>query len=549
MPRRRYSKSQPLEGRKALGDNMTECTWSFPYASQRMPVFASNAVATSQPLAAQAGLEMLRLGGNAADAALATAIALTVVEPAMNGIGSDAFCILWDGKELHGLNASGRAPAAWSPAYFAGRESMPKSGWDTVTVPGCVSAWAEVSNRFGTLPFARLFEPAIRYAESGFLVGPITAEAWAGAAKVLGSYEGFAQTFLPMGRAPRVGERFLCAAQARTLERIAETGGEDFYRGALAEKIAADAARLGGQLTEDDLAAHRPDWVGTIEQDYRGYQLHEIPPNGQGLGALLCLGILRHVDVGSLPVDSVDSLHVQIEAMKLALADAYRYVADPAYMDVSVEDLLDESYLENRAECIDMRRAQDPGHGVPDQSGTVYLTAADEQGMMVSFIQSNYMGFGSGIVVPDTGISLQNRGTGFSLEEGHPNRVDGGKRPFHTIIPAFLMQGDRPLMSFGVMGGPMQAQGHVQMVLRLVDYGQNPQAAVDAPRWQVLKGRSVAIEEDFSPAVLDELAGRGHQLERLPRQPMFGGAQLIYRLVDGYCAASEPRKEGQAVGF
>ena len=306
---------------------------------------------------------------------------------------------------------------------------------------------------------------------------------------------------------------------------------------------------MGGQLTEDDLAAHRPDWVGTIEQDYRGYQLHEIPPNGQGLGALLCLGILRHVDVGSLSVDSVDSLHVQIEAMKLALADAYRYVADPAYMDVSVKDLLDESYLEHRAECIDMRWAQDPGHGVPDQSGTVYLTAADEQGMMVSFIQSNYMGFGSGIVVPDTGISLQNRGTGFSLEEGHPNRVDGGKRPFHTIIPAFLMQGNRPLMSFGVMGGPMQAQGHVQMVLRLVDYGQNPQAAVDAPRWQVLKGRSVAIEEDFSPAVLDELAGRGHQLERLPRQPMFGGAQLIYRLVDGYCAASEPRKEGQAVGF
>ena len=549
MPRRQYSKSQPLEGRKALGANMTDCTWSFPYASQRMPVLASNAVATSQPLAAQAGLEMLRLRGNAADAALATAIALTVVEPAMNGIGSDAFCILWDGKELHGLNASGRAPAAWSPAYFAGRESMPKSGWDTVTVPGCVSAWAEVSNRFGKLPFARLFEPAIRYAESGFLVGPITAEVWAGAAKVLGCYEGFAQTFLPTGRAPRVGERFFCAAQARTLERIAETGGEDFYRGALAEKIAADAARLRGQLTEDDLAAHCPDWVGTIEQDYRGYQLHEIPPNGQGLGALLCLGILRHVDVGSLPVDSVDSLHVQIEAMKLALADAYRYVADPAYMDVSVEGLLDESYLEHRAECIDMRRAQDPGHGVPDQSGTVYLTAADEQGMMVSFIQSNYMGFGSGIVVPDTGISLQNRGTGFSLEEGHPNRVGGGKRPFHTIIPAFLMQGDWPLMSFGVMGGPMQAQGHVQMVLRLVDYGQNPQAAVDAPRWQVLKGRSVAIEEDFSPAVLDELAGRGHQLERLPRQPMFGGAQLIYRLVDGYCAASEPRKEGQAVGF
>ncbi len=528
---------------------MASFDWIFPYASQRMPVLAANAVATSQPLAAQAGLRMLMQGGNAADAALATAIALTVVEPAMNGIGSDAFCILWDGQALHGLNASGRAPAAWSPQYFADREAMPRSGWDTVTVPGCVSAWAEVSRRFGKLPFAQLFEPAIHYADSGFLVGPVTAAAWAGAAHALGEYEGFAQAFLPEGRAPHAGERFACSAQARTLQRIAESGGEDFYRGELAQKIAADAARHGGQLTLDDLAAHRCDWVGTIHQEYRGYQLHEIPPNGQGLGALLCLGILRHLDVERFPVDSADSVHVQIEAMKLALADAYRYIADPQYMDVAVDALLDETYLKRRAESIDLQRAQDPQHGVPDQSGTVYLTAADASGMMVSFIQSNYMGFGSGIVVPDTGISLQNRGTGFSLQQGHPNLVGGGKRPFHTIIPAFLMQGDQPLMSFGVMGGPMQAQGHAQMVLRLVDYGQNPQAAVDAPRWQVLRGLDVAIEKDFSPAVLDELAGRGHSLQRLPRQPMFGGAQLIHKIEGGYCAASEPRKEGQAVGF
>ena len=253
--------------------------------------------------------------------------------------------------------------------------------------------------------------------------------------------------------------------------------------------------------------------------------------------------------MGDFAVDSADSVHVQIEAMKLALADAYRFIADPQAMDVRVEDLLDEEYLRGRAAQIDLKKAQNPEHGVPAQSGTVYLTAADADGMMVSFIQSNYMGFGSGIVVPQTGISLQNRGSGFSLQEGHPNIVGPRKRPFHTIIPAFLTKGEQALMSFGVMGGPMQAQGHVQMVLRLADYGQNPQAAVDAPRWQVLQGLDVAIENDFPTAVLDDLAQRGHQLQRLHRQPMFGGAQLIYRMENGYCAASEPRKEGQAVGF
>ncbi len=527
---------------------MADFSWDFPYSSQRMPILAGNVVATSQPLAAQAGLRMLLQGGNAADAALATAIALTVVEPAMNGIGSDAFCILWDGQQLHGLNASGRAPAAWSPEYFSAYEEMPRSGWDAVTVPGCVSAWAEVSRRFGKLPFERLFEPAIAYAGEGYLVGAFTAAAWAGAAQVLGEYEGFARTFLRDGRAPRAGELFSCPDQARTLERIAATRGEDFYRGELAEKMIADSVRHGGQMTAADLAEHQCDWVGTVSQAYRGYHLHEIPPNGQGLASLICLGLLQHWDLGDWAVDSADSVHVQIEAMKLALVDARRYIADPQAMDVSVEDLLGEAYLRERAALIDLAQARDPQHGVPAQSGTVYLTAADAEGMMVSFIQSNYMGFGSGIVVPDTGISLQNRGSGFVLDAGHPNQVGGGKRPFHTIIPAFLTRGEEPVMSFGVMGGPMQAQGHVQVVLRLVDYGQNPQAAVDAPRWQVLQGMDVAIEE-FPCGVLDELEGRGHRLQRHSRHSMFGGAQLIYRLQDGYCAASEPRKEGQAVGF
>jgi gamma-glutamyltranspeptidase/glutathione hydrolase len=528
---------------------MTDFNWDFPYASQRMPVLAANVVATSQPLAAQAGLQMLYKGGNAVDAALATAIALAIVEPVSNGIGSDAFCILWDGQVLHGLNASGRSPAGWTPEYFAGRDHMPGRGWDTVTVPGCVSAWVELSARFGKLPFGELFEPAVHYARDGYLVGPVTADSWAGQAHILGEYEGFAQAFMPGGRTPNTGDKFACADQARTLERIAETKGEAFYQGDLAERIAADSAAHGGQLQVDDLAAHQCDWVGTASQDYREYTLHEIPPNGQGIAALIALGILQNKELGSLRVDSADSLHLQIEAVKLALADAYRYIADPETMDVAVEQLLDPAYLAVRADQIDMNAASEPGHGAPGQGGTVYLTAADAEGMMVSFIQSNYMGFGSGVVVPETGISLQNRGSGFVLQEGHPNRVGPRKRPFQTIIPGFLMRGDEPVMSFGLMGGPMQAQGHAQMVVRLADYGQNPQAAADAPRFQVLAGREVAIETDFFPAALDELERRGHQLKRMPRDPMFGGAQLIHRLADGYCAASEPRKEGQAVGF
>jgi gamma-glutamyltranspeptidase/glutathione hydrolase len=528
---------------------MADFNWDFPYASRRMPVLAENVVATSQPLAAQAGLQMLYKGGNAVDAALAAAIALTVVEPTSNGIGSDAFCILWDGQQLHGLNASGRSPEAWTPKYFSGRERMPERGWDTVTVPGCVSAWVELSERFGKLAFAELFEPGIRYARDGYLVGPVTANSWASQAQVLGKYAGFAKTFMPGDQTPQTGEKFVCPAQAQTLQQIAETTGAAFYRGDLAERMAADAIAHGAQLRVEDLAAHQCDWVGTASQDYGEYTLHEIPPNGQGLAALIALGILRNKGLSSHPVDSVDSLHLQIEAMKLALVDAYRYIADPETMDATVEQLLDPNYLSARADQIDLSAAGDPGHGVPAKGGTVYLTAADANGMMVSFIQSNYMGFGSGIVVPETGISLQNRGSGFVLQEGHPNQVGPHKRPFQTIIPAFLTRGGEPVMSFGLMGGAMQAQGHVQMVVRLADYGQNPQAAADAPRFQILQGRQVAIEADFSSATLDELESRGHQLRRMPRDPMFGGAQLIHRLAVGYCAASEPRKEGQAVGF
>ena len=525
--------------------------YDFPYPSQRMPVLAQNVVATSQPLAAQAGLAMLSQGGNAVDAAIAAAITKTVVEPTSNGIGSDLFAILWDGHALHGLNASGRSPAALTPERFAGRDTVPLRGWDAVTVPGAVSGWVTLSERFGKLPFERLFEPAVHYARDGFLVSPITARAWVSAEKAFADMPDFGAAFLPNGRAPKAGELFRFVDQAKTLEQIAQTKGEAFYRGELAEKMVADSGRSGGLLTEADLADHQADWVGTISQAYRGVTLHEIPPNGQGLAALLMLGILEHYPVAEYGVDTADSLHVQLEAMKLAFADAHRYISDPNFADISPQALLEPDYLAERAGLIDMTRAQNPGYGVPQRGGTVYLTTADENGMMVSLIQSNYYGFGSGVVVPGTGISLQNRGAGFTLEKGHPNEVAGGKRPFHTIIPGFLMRDSAPLMSFGVMGGPMQPQGHAQMVVRICDYGQNPQTASDAPRWRVVEGLEVAVEQGFKPDVLDELTARGHQLtETAPDSSFsFGGAQLIYRLEDGYLAASDHRKDGQAVGF
>ena len=526
---------------------MPELSWSFPYASQRMPVMARNVVATSQPLAAQAGIRMLLKGGNAVDAALATAMALPVVEPNMNGIGSDAFCILWDGEQIHGLNASGRSPKAWSREFFAKHDTMPQRGWDAVTVPGCISAWVSLSERFGKLPFEELFEPAVHYARNGFIVSPITGHSWANAVGNYNDMPDWMATFAPNGRAPQIGETFTNEAQARTLERIAETKGEAFYRGDLAEKIVAHAKNTGGAITEEDLAGHRADWVNTITTDFQNHTLHEIPPNGQGIAALIALGILKHLDLTQYPVDSADSYHLQIEAMKLAYVDTHRYVSDPNTRDIEYEQLLDSDYLAKRAKSIDPKQAQAPAFGIPG-SDTVYLTTADENGMMVSFIQSNYMGFGSGIVIPDTGISLQNRGAGFVFEEGHPNRVDGGKRPYHTIIPAFATKDGQPIVSFGVMGGHMQPQGHAQMMIRIFAYGQNPQAACDAPRWQVFGGLDVGIEPGVDANVLDDLHARGHNIQ-IPPEISYGGGQLIYKLDDGYCAASDPRKDGLAVGY
>jgi gamma-glutamyltranspeptidase / glutathione hydrolase len=527
---------------------MTPFNWKFPYAWPRKPLLAANVVATSQPLAAQAGLQMLAEGGTAVDAILAAAITLTLVEPVSNGIGSDAFAILWDGKQLHGLNASGRSPAGWTPRYFAGEKAMPMRGWNTVTVPGCVSAWADLHRRFGKLPFARLFEAAIRYGREGFLISPTIALQWEKQVPELKSQPGFAEAFMPGGRAPRAGERFTYRQHAAVLEQIAASHGEAFYKGDLAGKIEMHAKKHDGAMRASDLASHRADWIAPLQVDYRGYTLHELPPNGHGIVALIALGILEHFALRSHPVDGADSLHLQIEAMKLAFADSWRYVADLDHMDIQPQQLLDKAYLKSRAGLIDMKRAQDFGHGTPPRGGTVYLTAADASGMMVSFIQSNYMGFGSGVVVD--GISLQNRGATFVLNPGHPNCVGPNKRPYQTIIPGFVTKGGQPVMSFGVMGGTMQPQGHAQVLARIADYDQHPQTACDGPRFRIVQGLDVNVEGGFAPNVLDELKSRGHRIVELAEGYMdFGSAQLIWKLDGGYVAASDPRRDGQAVGF
>ena len=524
--------------------------WSFPYPSRRAPVLARNAVATSQPLAASAGLEMLRRGGNAVDAALATAIALTVVEPCNNGVGSDAFAIVWDGDALTGLNASGKSPAAWTPARFAHYAAMPVQGWDAVTVPGAVSAWAALSRRFGKLAFGDLFEPAIRYARDGFHVGHKTAAIWARAGQIYAAFDDFQHHFLPGGRAPAAGEIFVNPNLADTLAQIAESKGEAFYRGALAEKIDAAARAAGGALRAADLDAHEALWMDPIVQPYRSVELAEIPPNGQGLAAQIALAILAHLDAPVHEAGSAQWTHLQIEAMKIAIRAAFDHFADPRAMRLAPDALLEPESIRRAAASIGRHAAPLPPVALPVGHDTVYLTAADQDGVMVSMIQSNYMGFGAGIVIPGTGIAMQNRGAGFVLDPSHPNAVGPGKRPYHTIIPGFVTRRGEPLMSFGVMGGHMQHQGHVQMVTRIFDHGQNPQAASDAPRWHVAPDFTVALEEGFSEAVAQDLAERGHSVRIVPDQGLFGGAQLICRLPDGgYCAASDHRKEGTAVGF
>ncbi len=540
--------------------------WHNPYPSVRTPVFARNLVATSQPLAAQAGLRMLQAGGNAVDAAVAAAAVITMTEPCSNGLGADNFAIVWDpsARQLLGLNSSGTAPADWSLDYFRRRygddtaHNRPQRGWDTVTVPGAAAGWALLHRRLGRLAFGDVLAPAVEYAERGFAVSPIVHDKWQRAVPLLKDGPGWVEHFMPKGRAPAVGEHFVLSGAAQTLKLLARDGGAAFYHGEIAEAIEQHARATGGALTARDLAtywdfAQQASWVDTISTPFHGHELHEIPPNGQGIAALACLGILRHTALAEYTLDSADWQHVAIEAMKLAFADTYAHVADPRTMAVSAAAMVDDDYLAQRARLIDMRRAQSPGAGTPPRGGTIYLATADASGMMVSLIQSNYMGFGSGVVVPGYGISLQNRGHNFSMDPASPNVVAPGKRPFHTIIPGFLMKDGAPQMSFGVMGGNMQPQGHVQTLVRMLLAQQQPQAACDAPRWKVMSGLDIEVETAIPLAVIDELARRGHRITRANDSYMdFGSGQFIWRLgdpsVDGYVAASDSRRDGLVAG-
>ncbi len=528
-----------------------------PYCSQRSVTIARRGVvATSQPLAVQAGIEMLQRGGNAVDAALATAISLTVLEPTSNGIGSDAFALVWDGKKLHGLNGSGRAPAALTLDVLraAGQKAMSPRGWMPITVPGAPAVWHDLHARFGKLPFTWLFEPAILYAEQGYPLSPILAYYWNAAAKSYRAntgpeYGGWAETFTPGGQAPKAGAMWASPGHAATLRLIAESGAEEFYRGEIAGKIARFARETGGYISEADLAAHTSSWVEPISTSYRGYEAWEIPPNGQGITALIGLNIVENFSLQDMERDSAESFHLQIEALKLAFADAHRYVADPDFSDVPVAALLDKGYARKRANLIGAK-AIDPQAGDPNAGGTVYLCAVDADGLMVSYIQSNYMGFGSGIVIPGTGISMQNRGHGFSMDPQHPNSLQPGKRPYHTIIPGFLTRGGEAVGPYGVMGGFMQPQGHMQMVVNLVDYEMNPQMSLDAPRWQWTSGRTVEIEADAEPSIAEGLVEMGHDVKVVMPGGGFGRGQIIWRLPTGtYAAGSDKRADGYAAGI
>jgi gamma-glutamyltranspeptidase/glutathione hydrolase len=528
-----------------------------PYRSARSPLIAHRGVAaTSHPLAVQAGMEMLRRGGNAVDAAIATAITLTVVEPTSNGIGSDAFALVWDGTKLYGLNGSGRAPRKLTLASIKalGHETMPARGWLPVTVPGAPAAWRDLHKRFGRLNFEELFEPAIVYAERGHPVAPIVAQYWEYAAQSFAELKGpefigWYQTFAPSGRAPRAGEIVALPDHARTLRALAQSYCEEFYRGKIAQQIVRFSQETGGFLCEQDLKEHSSTWVEPIHTSYRGYEVWEIPPNTQGIVALIGLNILEGFELTQHPRDSGESFHLQIEALKLAFADGLRYIADPDFAPVPTEGLLSKAYAAQRRKLI-TDRALEPTPGEPPSGGTVYLCTADGDGMMVSFIQSNYMGFGSGIVIPKTGIALQNRGACFSLDPKHPNSLEPGKRPYHTIIPGFLTKERKAVGPFGVMGGFMQPQGHIQMIVNTVDYRMDPQMSLDAPRWQWLKSKEIEIEADADPKIIEGLRARGHNVTVREPGGRFGRGQIIWRLESGaYIAGSDKRADGYAAGF
>lgn len=526
----------------------------YPYPSQRRVAFGRAAVCTSQQLAAQAGRDILKKGGNAIDAAVATAAALTVVEPCSNGIGGDAFAQVWTKEGHFCLNSTGPCPMALNAEVVrsAGCKTMPALGFFPQTVPGIPAAWAELSRRFGRLPFEELLTPAIDYAKNGFAVSPTVAEKWREAAeKTLlphrreEEFKEWYRVFTDGGKAPLAGDIWRLPHHAKTLAEIAKTKSESFYRGEIAEKIDAYMKKAGGYLRKSDLAAFYPKWTEPISVSFKGYDIWELPPNGQGLIALMALGMLDGVDMP--PVDNPKSWHMMIEAIKIAAADGYRFICDPDFkggMPHSAEELLNGEYLKARAQLIGASAAL-PTAGNPKDRGTVYLCTADEDGNMVSYIQSNYAGFGSGVVVPDTGIALHDRGAGFSLDENSPNCLEPGKRPYHTIIPGFISKDSKPVGPFGVMGAFMQPQGHLQVLMQMLEYGRNPQSALDAPRFYWTGEKNVSLEHGVPLYIARSLSDMGHNVSYSADRAPFGRGQIIWRQQNGvYAAGTDMRCDG-----
>lgn len=528
----------------------------YDYPSRRSVVYGKKGmVCTSQPLAAQTGLDIIKRGGNAVDAAIATAACMTVLEPTSNGIGSDAFALVWTKGELHGLNASGRSPMAITAEEVKkqGYTEMPKRGWIPVMVPGAPSAWAELSEKFGRLPLEKVLESAITYAREGYPVSPVTSKIWNTSYREFSEtlteecFRSWFETFAPDGHAPQPGEIWRSEAHAKTLEMIAQTHAKAFYRGELADQIDEFSRKTGGYLRRSDLENYWCEWVKPIHINYRGYDVCEIPPNGDGIIALMALNILKGYSFAER--DNADTVHKQLEAMKLAFADGNRYVADLDYMKAPVETLLSDEYADGRRALIG-EQALTPEPGNPFRGGTIYLCTADGEGNMVSYIQSNYMGFGSGIVIPGTGIALQNRGANFTLDETMENCLGPGKKSLHTIIPGFLMKDGKAVGPFGVMGGFMQPQGHVQVIMNTVDFLMNPQDALNAPRWQWIGGKKIQVEKTFPAGIVEELKKRGHEMEVLESSLSFGRGQIIWRDEnDVLCGATEPRADGTVAAW
>lgn len=527
------------------------------YNSNRNNVFAKNgAVATSVPLASQVGLEILKMGGNAVDAAVATAAASVVVEPVNNGIGGDAFALVWieEEKKLYGLNSSGFAPEKMTLESFKEFDEMPKYGFGAVTVPGIPAAWSELNKKFGKLTLLECLTPAINYARDGYVVSPTIAKIWKkdcehyGEVLIGDEFKPWFDTFTIDGRAPVAGEIFKCEDQAETLEEIANTGAESFYRGRLADKIDEYSRRYDGFIRKSDLVKFTPEWVEPITVDYRGYTVAEIPPNGHGLTVLMALNILNGFEMDGSRED-VQNLHRTIESLKLAFADAKTYITDPKKMVVEVERLLDKDYAEKRRSII-KEEAVYPKAGDPYCGGTVYLCTADRDGNMVSYIQSNYMDFGSGIVIPNTGIAMQNRGNNFSLDKDHHNVVEPFKKPYHTIIPGFLIKDNEALGAFGVMGKFMQPQGHIQVLSNMIDFGLNPQDALDAPRWQWIEDMVIEVEQEMQNYSVKGLSNKGHDIRVAHDNIDMGRGQIILKTELGtYICATESRCDGTVAAY